>query len=112
MLPPEVAAHIETLCAAVFDALKKSGNDKQSLEIVLESLLSSFQKVFVANIKAFSLTDANNANIDIVLMTTLIRVALNNPMWGSEALTLQLKEECHQIVRGAGGIRLEAEGGK
>ena len=74
---------------------------------VKESLLGNIQKVILSNIKSFSLPDANSANVDLVLLTALLRVALNNPMWGSEAMTLQLKQECRNIIRCAGGIPLD-----
>lgn len=105
-VPPDVVAHIEGLCHQIFNAMEESGNTKQTAQTVMESLLASMQLVVFDHLEDFKLEEANSLNINLVLLTTLCRVALNNPLWDSQALTLQLKTECHQIVTGAGGIML------
>lgn len=108
-VPPEITAQIEKLCHGVFDAMEQSGNSKQTVLLVIESLLANQQLIIFEYLKLFKLKDANSMNIDLVLLTALTRVALTNPMWDSEALTLQLKTECHQILRGAGGVMLDED---
>lgn len=108
-VPPDIAAHIEQLCHGVFDAMESSGNTKQTTLTVIESLLASMQLIIFNHLKQFKLKEANSLNINLVLLTAITRVALTNPMWDSEALTLQLKTECHQIMAGAGGTELEED---
>lgn len=109
-IPPEISAKLEQLYHGVFDAMEESGNTKQAVLMVIESLLANMQLAIFENIKSFKLQEANSLNIDLLLLTALTRVALTNPMWDSEALTLQLKTECHQILRGAGGVMLDDDG--
>lgn len=106
-VPPDVIAEIEGICAELFNALSRSGNSKAGVMMTIEALLSNIQHTIFHHLKDFEVHECNNLNTNLVILTALFRVVMNNPMWDSEALTLQLKTEVHNIVKGAAGVQLD-----
>ncbi len=106
-VPSEVIAEIEDICGDLFEALARSGNSKAGVAMTIEALLSQVQRTIFEHLESFSAQECNHMNYNLVILTALFRVVMNNPMWDSEALTLQLKTECHNIVKGAAGVELK-----
>lgn len=106
-VPPEHTANIERMCIHIFDKLDQVGNDKIAAECTIEVVLAHLQRTMFENLDAFKANDAAQINVDFIALTALIRVAFNNPMWETDALQLQLKEECRNILRGAEGVQIK-----
>lgn len=106
-VPPEHTANIERMCAHIFDKLDQVGNDKVAAECTIEVVLADLQQKMFAHLDAFKGSEAAQINVDFIALTALIRVTFNNPMWGTDALRLQLKQECHNILSGAEGVRVK-----
>ena len=108
-VPPEIKAKIEKRCSEMFGALNHAGNSKAAVEAIIEALLSHIQATVFKHLGDFSTQELNGLNTDLILLTALTRVALNNPMWNSDALMLQLRTECHHILQAAGGVSLDGK---
>ena len=109
-IPAEVSEHIAQLCERMFVLMADSGNTKEITGQVIESVLDSLQTAFMENIEKFDLKTTNEVNVDFIMLTALVRVSLTNPMYGSDALTLQLRQAVRNIVHGADGWRLDDGG--
>ncbi len=106
-VPADVIAEIEGICGELFSALERSGNSKDGVAMTIEALLSQIQRIIFEHLEDFDAQECNLLNTNLVILTALFRVVFNNPMWESEALTLQLKTACHNIVKHASGVELK-----
>lgn len=105
-VPKEMTASLHKVCEGMLTYMEKAGNSKQLVSDVLETVLDHLQADFMDNADKFDLRTANSINIDMIMLTAMTRVLMNNPMYGSHALTLQMRNELSRILDGAEGFKL------
>lgn len=90
----------------MFTFMEGGGNGKQLVGDVIEVVLKHLQNKVETNLDKFDVATANWINIDIITLVVFTRVLVNNPMYDSPALTLQLRNELSRILDGAEGFKL------
>lgn len=106
-IPKEVTVSLHEKCEMMLTYMDGAGNSKQLVAEVLEAILGHLQDSFLANVDKIDLETANSINIDMIMLTLLVRVMVNNPMYDSPALTLQLQNELSGIIDNAKGFKLD-----
>jgi hypothetical protein len=87
--------------------LNSQGNDKESMQAALGALIQDMQVIMAAHAKEMTGEETLRWGADIILLVAIVRVILQNPMWGSEALTLQMQNEFEKCLRSAKCLELE-----
>lgn len=81
--------------------LNSQGNDKESMIAAVSALVSDMQIIMAAHAKEMTGSETLRWGADVILLVTIVKVILQNPMWGSEALALQMANEFEKCLRSA-----------
>ena len=92
---------MQDVARSFFGIINDQGNSKESLESAISALFTDLQTVMLDYADQMSAEHSLRWSADIVLLITAMRVVMNNPMWGSEALTLQMRHEFDECLGSA-----------
>lgn len=100
-LSNERQAALQDVARGFFGIIDGQGNSKVSLEQAISALFTDLQTIMLDYADQMSPEHSLRWSADIVLLITVIRVVMNNPMWESEALTLQMRHEFEECLGSA-----------
>lgn len=107
---PEFRAQMEAMRRDVgkfFDILEgHAGNEKESVEAAMDTTLAELQGRVIRYVGQFAVEDAEAVSRALVILSVMISVVMNNPMYSSHALRLQLQAELDRHIREASAIKL------
>ena len=85
----------------------KHGTSKDDMAAAIEANLSELQRLVIENIDHFSGDDLHHWTISMALVHALLKVALGNPMYDTDALPLQVQSELLNVFNRAHGVVLK-----
>lgn len=107
---PEFQAQMKSMRTTVnevFDVIDRLGGNAQSaVETAMDASLHELQARVIRYVGGMLSEDSEAISRSLVTLSVLITVVMNNPMYGSHALRLQLQAEFDRHIREASMIKL------
>ncbi len=101
------------LCGEGFFALiEEQGNSKESVTGAIGAVLYDLQMIMLNHAEQMTAEESLRWGADILLIMSMFRTLLENPMWDTEALTLQFRNQFEHHLKGARGMEIDLDEGK
>lgn len=98
---------IREFMRSIAKELARRGNTQHEVNRVCETLMAQVQNTFVDNMHKFTDEEITQMSASMALIAALIRTVTKNPMYESDALTLQIEANCEAILASGKGVRVK-----
>ena len=95
---------IREFMMSITQELKRRGNTSEEVGVVIETMMSMVQHTFVDNMEKFSDEEITQVSSSMALVAALVRTMAQNPMYETDALTLQIEANVDAILATGKGV--------
>lgn len=95
---------IREFMMSITGELKRRGNTSHEVSVVCETMLAMVQNTFVDNMEKFNDEEITQVSSSMALVAALIRTMAQNPMYETDALTLQIEANVDAILATGKGV--------